>query len=230
MDVNMLLVPKTTLMGLMTLGGDFAIGPGSGETAIQNLTAHTASMAYYEPGAANRDIPQEKVVETLFASGLPAPGYPVRLTLNRKCVIASAEGVPEKFRKFYEVTLLEYPDGRVGPGDSWVASHVIPVSPDPSSETVDCLAVATFTLASIDRDAGAADITFATRLMSLPPVSSCAAVIDGTAEGKIRVGLSDGIPHHSDSVSRSKLDFGGGNHVDLEQRIRSDFMSRKTEE
>lgn len=229
MAVNMLLIPKTTLMGLMTLGGDSSIAPGSGETVIQSLTAHTASMAYYEPGAANREIPQEKIVQTLFASGLPAPGHPVRLTLDKQCVIASAEGVPDQFRKFYEVTLLEYPDNRVRPGDSWVASHVIPVSPDPNSETVDCQAVATFTLDSVDRDAGVADITFSTRLVSRPPISSGAAIIDGTAEGKIRVRLSDGVPQRSDSVSQTQLDFGGGNHVDLEQRIHSDFMSRQNE-
>jgi len=226
MEVDMLLIPKTTLMGLMTLGGDSETGPGIGNAVIQTLTAHTASMAYYEPGAANKDISQEQITETLFASGLPAPGYPVRLTLDSKCVIASAEGVPEKFRKFYEVSLLEYPEGRVCPGDSWVASHVIPVSPDPNSETVDCQSLATFTLASVDRTAGVADITFETQLVSLPPASPGAASINGTAEGKIRVRLSDGIPQHSESVSRSKLDFGGGNHVGLEQRIRSEFMSR----
>ncbi|MBP7632953.1 hypothetical protein KBA41_02195 [Candidatus Ozemobacteraceae bacterium] len=226
----MLLIPKTTLMGLMTLGGDSAIAPGNGETVMQHLTTHTASMAYYEPGAANREIPQERIIETLFASGLPAPGHPVRLTLDEKCVITTAEGVPERYKKFYEVTLLEYPDGRVGTGDSWVASHIVPISPDPNSETVDCQAVATFTLASVDRDAGEADIAFETRLVSLQPVSSGAAVIDGTAEGKIRVRLSDGIPQRSDSVSRTTLDFGGSNHVDLEQRIRSDFMNRQLAE
>ncbi len=226
MDVNMLLIPKTTLMGLMTLGGDSEIAPGNGEAVIQNLTTHTASMAYYAPGGANRDISPEQIVETLFASGLPAPGHPVRLTLDKKGMIASAEGVPEKFKKFYEVTLLEYPDGRVRSGDSWIASHVIPISPDPNSETVDCQAVATFTLAAVDRDAGVADITFETRLVSLPTVSPGAAVIHGTAEGKIRIRLSDGIPQYSDSVSRAKLDFGGSNHVNLEQRIRSDFMCR----
>lgn len=229
MAVNMLLIPKTTLMGLMTLGGDSAIAPGNGETVIQSLTAHTASMAYYEPGAANREIPRDQVVQTLFASGLPAPGHPVRLTLNKKCVIASAEGVPEQFRKFYEVTLLEYPENSVRSGESWVASHVVPVSPDPNSETVDCQAIATFTLAFVDQAEGAADITFSTRIVSRPPVSSGAAIIDGTAEGKIRIRLSDGVPQRSESVSRTQLDFGGGNHVDLEQRIHSDFMNRQNE-
>lgn len=227
MSVEMRLIPKTTLMGLMTLGGDCTISPKSAELTVQDLSAQVASMSYYEPGAANRDIPRDRITQTLFASGLPAPEYPVRLTLDKRGVIVAAEGVPEKFTKFYEVTLLEYPDGPVKPGDVWSSSRTIPVSPDPDSETVMCDTIATFSLEAVDRVSDSASIAFKSRIESCPAVSSDAAVINGTAEGKIEIRLSDGVPRSSVCVSQTRLDFDSGNIVQLEQRIRSDFLPRQ---
>lgn len=227
MAVNMLLIPKTTLMGIMTIRGDGSIGPGTGDAVVQRLSAHTASMSYYEPGGANRDIPREQIVQTLFASGLPVPEFPVTMTLNRKGTILSAEGVPASFTKFYEISLLEFPEHPVKPGESWGSSQTIPVSPDPNSETVLCQAVATFSLSSFDAVADSADIAFTTSMKSLPAAGSGTAVIAGTAEGIVRVRLSDGVPRNSDSTSKSRLDFGGGNVIDLEQRIRSDFSANQ---
>lgn len=227
MSIDMRLIPKTTLMGLMTLGGTCSIAPKTAEGSVQNLSAHVASMSYYEPGGANREIPRDKVIQTFLVSGLPAPEYPVRLTLDRRGVILRAEGVPASFTKFYEVTLLEYPDRPVKTGDAWVSFHTIPVCPDPESETVMCEAVATFSLLAVDRVSDSASIAFATKIRSCPAVSSDAAVIDGTAEGKIEVRLSDGVPKNSECVSQTRLDFDSGNIINLEQRIRSEFLPRK---
>jgi len=223
MSVQMLLVPRTTLMGLLTISGDCTIAPKDGKMSVQEFTAHVASMAYYSPGAPNREIPREKVSQTLLVSGLPVPDFPVRLTVNETGMIVRADGMPASYTKFYEVSLLHYPPGPVHVGESWTSSQTIPVCPDPDSDVVVCHAVATFSLLAADRAADSASIGFTTTLVNREAVITGAAKIDGTAEGKIDIRLSDGFPLRSENVSRTRLDFGGGNLIDMEQRITNSF-------
>ncbi|HOY69212.1 MAG TPA: hypothetical protein PLP29_20240, partial [Candidatus Ozemobacteraceae bacterium] len=54
--IRMLLVPKSTLMGQIDIAGSFSLESAPEGRAIQSFDVLTASMAYYSPGAPNRDI------------------------------------------------------------------------------------------------------------------------------------------------------------------------------
>ncbi|HNW35088.1 MAG TPA: hypothetical protein PKM25_09170 [Candidatus Ozemobacteraceae bacterium] len=219
--IQMLLVPKSTLMGQINIDGSFSLEPGKDGRAVQAFHAVTASMAYYSPGAPNREIPRETVIQTLLVSGLPAPDHPVRVSMNGHGKVVGVEGVPASYTRYYEASLLEYTEQPLLPGDSWCTRNTIPVCIDPDGETVLCDAIATFSLLALDASSDAASIEFSSTFFNARESASATGKIHGTSRGKITVKQSDGSPIRSESTSNSRLDFGGGNAIDMEQRIKT---------
>ncbi|HOY68468.1 MAG TPA: hypothetical protein PLP29_16435, partial [Candidatus Ozemobacteraceae bacterium] len=145
----------------------------------------------------------------------------VRVVMNGVGKVVDVAGVPEKYSKYYKTSLLEFAGRPIGVGESWANRSTIPVCIDPESEAILCEALATFTLATVDRSADRASITFTSSYNNAPGQATGTGKIHGSSEGAVVVKLSDGSPVESRAVSASRLDFGGGNAIEMEQRIRT---------
>jgi len=187
-----------------------------GKGLIKETTVATASVEYYLPGQPNQSLPEDVIDDLLWNSGLGSRDSKIITRSNRQGIITSVDGVPEKFRAFYENDMLFYPEHAVKIGDSWERNFVQPLPVDPNQPPFDFDVKGNYTFKRLLNDGREAEIAFRFETSADHAMQAGKKVkvdVRLLREGKMIVRIADGWPVSLKSQTEFSFIYSENNYV-----------------
>lgn len=187
-----------------------------GKALIKETTVATASVEYYLPGQPNQSLPEDVIDDLLWNSGLGSRDSKIISHCNRQGVITAVEGVPDKFKAFYEQDMIYYPEHPVKIGDSWERNFIQPLPVDPNQPPFDFDIKGVYTFNRLLNDGAEAEILFRFETSADHAMQAGKKVkvdVRLLREGKMIVGIADGWPVSFKSHTEFSFVYSENNYV-----------------